>query len=39
LNAVIGGLKTGDLTLGSFQRLPATLLGQSAGEVSFGKKT
>jgi hypothetical protein len=43
LNAVIGGLKPGDLTLDLFQRLPAKLLGQSAwllnGEGSFGKKT
>jgi hypothetical protein len=43
LNAVIGGLKPGDLTLDLFQRLPAKLLGQStwllSGEGSFGKKT
>jgi hypothetical protein len=42
-NAVIGGLMPGDLTLDLFQRLPAKLLGQSAGllsgEGSFGQKT
>jgi hypothetical protein len=43
VNAVIGGLKPGDLILDLFQRLPAKLLGQSAwflsSEGSFGKKT
>jgi hypothetical protein len=43
LNAVIGGLKPGDLTLDLFQRLPAELLGQSTwllgAERSFAEKT
>jgi SAM-dependent methyltransferase len=43
LNAVIGGLKPGDLTLNLFQRLPAELLGQSTwllgAEGSFAEKT
>jgi len=43
LNAVIGGLKPGDLTLDLFQRLPAELLGQSTwllgAEGSFAEKT
>jgi hypothetical protein len=34
LNAVIGGLKPGDLTLELFRGLPAKLLGQSAGLLS-----